>query len=248
MIESQQEDNMITRNCLYVMLLCLILCSSGVLFAQRPADAVAEVPELEEFHEVIFKIWHEAWPEKNISLLQELLPEVEEGISSVVNARLPGILREKKEAWDKGIEELRNAGDVYKAASAAGDDTSLLKAAEELHYRFEVLMRLIRPVLKELEDFHSSLYMLYHYYLPEFDLENIRASAVQLQQKMEVLKRAVLPEWLEENKLEFQNARNTLSKAVESFNTNLDTDSDEAIEKAIHEVHENYRAVQNIFE
>ena len=37
-------------------------------------ETVAQVPILTDFHEVIFKVWHTAWPEKNLAMLSELLP------------------------------------------------------------------------------------------------------------------------------------------------------------------------------
>lgn len=217
-------------------------------YVQKPADAVSEVPELTSFHEVIFKIWHEAWPNKDISMLKKLQPEVEEGISRVAAAALPGILREKRDAWEQGIEQLRIAGSAYKAASDADDATGLLDAAEELHRSFETLMRLIRPALAELDDFHSSLYMLYHYYLPEYDIGKIRASADELKQKMQALNAAVLPERLQSRDSEFQEARRKLSQSVEAFHSIVGTGREETIKDAIEKLHTAYQGVQQIFD
>ena len=216
-------------------------------YVQKPADAVSEVPELTSFHEVIFKIWHEAWPNKDISMLKKLQPEVEEGISRVAAAALPGILREKRDAWEQGIEQLRISGSAYKEASDADDATGLLDAAEELHHSFETLMRLIRPALAELDNFHSSLYMLYHHYLPEYDIDKIRSSAEELSRKMQALNTATLPDRLQSKNLEFLQAREKLSESVTAFKESLRTNREETIKKAIDELHSNYQAVQSIF-
>src|SRR5512147_1650551 len=103
---------------------------------QKPAEATASVPALDSFHEVIFKIWHEAWPKKDAAMLRQLLPDVRQGIAAVASAQLPGILREKKAAWNEGIEKLRAVGSEYAAAVEAKDDARLLAAAESLHSRF----------------------------------------------------------------------------------------------------------------
>ncbi len=224
------------------------LFASGFnIYAQMPADAVAEVPELVSFHEVIFKIWHEAWPNKDTAMLKSLLPQVESGILQVASAKLPGILREKKDAWESGVAKLKESGAGYKAAVETGDASRILDAAEDLHRRFETLMRLTRPVLKELDDFHSSLYMLYHYYLPEYDIDKIRLSAEELSRKMQALNTATLPDRLQSKNLEFQEARQKLSESVEAFKASLQTNREETIKKAIHELHANYQAVQKIF-
>ena len=148
----------------------------------------------------------------------------------------------------EGIEKLKNAGAVYKEAAAADDRTRLLGAAEELHSRFEALMRLTRPVLKELEDFHSSLYMLYHYYLPEYDIENIRTSAEELKQKMRDLNSATLPERLQSKNPDFILARKKLAESVEAFHSIVGTGSEKTIKKVIDVLHTNYQTVQKIFD
>ncbi len=220
---------------------------SGIFcaYAQKPADAVAEVKELDSFHEVIFKIWHEAWPNKDTAMLKALLPDVEKGIAQVASAKLPGIMREKKSAWEAGVAKLQESGAEYKAATETADDARMLDAAETLHSRFETLMRLTRPVLRELEDFHSSLYMLYHYYLPEYDYEKIRSSAEELSLKMEPLNAATLPERLLSKEADFRNAREKLAESVEVLQSSVASGDKEAIQAAIHELHTKYQVLQS---
>ena len=234
----------------YLMFTALffVLSNFGTLgYAQRPAETVASVPALDSFHEVIFKIWHEAWPKKNTAMLQQLLPEVEKGISEVASAQLPGILREKKAAWEEGVKKLQIAGSDYKAAAAAKDDTKLLAAAELLHSRFEGLMRAIRPALEELDEFHAVLYMLYHHYLPKFDLENIRKSATELMQKMAALNSAELPERLKDKDYDFQVKRALLSQSVVALESRVQSNDETAIKEAVEAVHSNFQALEKIF-
>ena len=216
-------------------------------FAQNPEDAVARVKELESFHEVIFKIWHEAWPNKDTAMLKDLLPEVEKGIAQVASAKLPGIMREKKNAWEDGVAQLQASGAEYKAATETDDEKRMLGAAETLHRRFETLMLLTRPAFTELEDFHSSLYLLYHYYLPEYDYEKIRSSAEELNLKMQILNGVTLPARLKSKENEFQVARENLSESVEAFRSSVATNQEEVIKEAIETLHDNYQAVQGIF-
>jgi DNA repair exonuclease SbcCD ATPase subunit len=240
---------MVTKSHLRAALLCLLVHSLGFFaYAQAPADAVAEVPALTSFHEVIFKIWHEAWPQKNTALLKDLLPEVEAGVSNVASAKLPGILREKRADWEKDVSDLEAALEAYKAAAEADAGPRLMDAAEELHGRFEALMRLIQPPLKELEDFHSSLYMLYHHYLPEYDIEKIRSSADELEAKMQSLRAARLPEQLQDKKAEFEKDLEALSDSLDAFAGSLKTRRREAIKEAVEKMHADYQKVRGIFE
>jgi hypothetical protein len=216
-------------------------------YAQRPAETVASVPALDAFHEVIFKIWHEAWPKKDTAMLQKLLPDVEKGIASVAAAPLPGILRDKKDAWDEGVRKLQSAGAEYKAAAVAKDGAKLLAAAEALHSRFEGLIRAIRPALKELDEFHAVLYMLYHHYVPKNDLANIRKSAAEMTQKMAALNQAKLPERLIDKDYDFQVARGMLAQSVAALDAGIQSSDEKTIRDAVDAVHSRYQALEKIF-
>jgi hypothetical protein len=235
------------RYSISLMLWFALTASAVFTYAQTPEETNPSVPALNSFHEVIFKIWHEAWPKKNTAMLQQLLPEVEKGIGQVASAQLPGILRDKKAAWGEGVKKLQAAGAEYKAAVEAKDDARLMAAAEALHSRFEDLMRTIRPALKELDEFHAVLYRLYHYYLPKYDLANIRKSAAELRQKMSALNEAKLPERLSSKDHDFQAARSLLSQSVAALESRLQSNDEKAIKEAVEAVHSKYQALEKIF-
>src|SRR5512136_271691 len=111
----------------------------------RTSETSATVPALNEFHKVIFKIWHSAWPNKDYDMLTALFPEIERGVTTLANADLPGILREKEAAWRDGVEKLQAIVKEYKVAIEAKQRQPLLDAAEKLHAQYEVLVRVIRP-------------------------------------------------------------------------------------------------------
>lgn len=229
----------------FVWVVCV--AAFPVVAQERPAEAVARVPALDSFHEVIYKIWHEAWPKKDAALLRQLAPEVEKGISQVASAPLPGILRDRKSAWDEGVKKLQGLGTEYKASAASSDDPRLMATAEKLHSQFESLMRVTRPALKELDEFHAVLYMLYHHYLPAKEMEKIRSSAAELKQKMAGLNAAQLPERLKQKDPEFQAAKKALSVAVDSLAATASSSVDK-ITAVVNEVHSNYQALERIFE
>jgi hypothetical protein len=229
----------------------LFLLSEGAVlrgYPQGTDESTARVPALDSFHEIIFKIWHEAWPAKNVSMLRQLAPDVEKGISAVASAQLPGILREKQGAWREGVRNLQAAGSEYQAAVAAKDDARLLKAAESLHSRFEALMRITQPALPELEQFHSALYMLYHHYLPENNLKQIRLSAADLKEKMTALNSATLPQNLRQRQPEFQSVRAKLSKSVDDLEATVQSNDEKLIKEKIETLHSNFEALAKVLE
>lgn len=137
------------KHSLFFMLMacCVVLPATTQPKTQRPQEVTAEVPALNDFHEVIAEIWHTAWPEKNTKMLVELLPQVEKGAAAVAKAPLPGILHEREAKWGEGVKRLQSIVSEYKAATAPMDDKKLLSAAERLHMQYEVLAQIIRPAL-----------------------------------------------------------------------------------------------------
>ena len=60
------------------------------VLAQMPADETkSEVPELTAFHEVIYPIWHTAYPEKDYQALRSYVPQIHELASKIYAAKLP---------------------------------------------------------------------------------------------------------------------------------------------------------------
>jgi len=151
-------------------------------------------------------------------------------------------------AWDEGVKKLQNAGSEYAAAAESKDDSRFLAAAEKLHSQFEALMRATRPALKELDEFHAVLYMLYHHYLPQRDTQNILTSAMAMKEKMSALNSAKLPERLKQKEAEFQAARSKLSASVDALEASVQTNSEQRIKDAVNEVHSNYQALDRVFE
>src|SRR5512147_872850 len=149
-----------------IVLLLALLPAAPVAAQDHSAEITATVPALQEYHTVIFSLWHTAWPKKDTAMMAKLLPDIEKGAAAVTAAALPGILRDKKPAWDAGVRKLGAVVEAYRGAVEAQDRDRLLDAAEQLHRQYEALVRIIRPVLKEIDAFHSALYMLYHYYWP----------------------------------------------------------------------------------
>lgn len=212
-------------------------------------ETKSEVPELWAFHDVIYEIWHEAWPAKDTDLLTDLIPAIEKGYQNLSVAKLPGILREKQEKWSQGISHMGDIIETYKTAAAKKQNEALLKAAEDLHTQFEQLVRLIRPVMKEIDFFHQELYMLYHYYLPDYDIEKLRSSTAELIKRMDPLDAAQLPARLKEKQDSFDKARQGLRNSLMQLQKTISDNPDQAtVSNAVESMHDHYQAMMAVFE
>jgi hypothetical protein len=219
--------------------------SAPALATPQSQETESSVPELSAFHEVIYPIWHTAYPEKDYAALRKFVPEVKSGAEKIYAAKLPGILRERQAKWNRGVADLRQAVDAYLAAAAGSNDEALLQAAEALHARYEMLVRTIRPVLKEVDDYHKILYVVYHKYLPDKDYEKIKEACGDMTARAETITKAPLPKRLEPRTDEFRKAAAELLTATRLIGQ---ADPGPAVAAAVESAHAKYQALEKIFE
>jgi len=223
----------------------------ALLGAAIPAvaqETESAVPELAAFHEVIYPIWHTAYPDKDVAMLKSLVPQVNDLAAKVFAAKLPGILRDKQAKYDAGLAEFRKSVEAYNAAAKGADDKAMLDAAELLHAKYEALVRAINPVLKEMDEFHKALYVVYHKDLPDKNWDNVRAAAPGLKAKAEAVTQAKLSTRLQAKAEKFNAAAADLVKAATVL-ADLGPKADgAALEQAVLELHSRYQDLEKIFD
>jgi len=228
----------------------LIIVGVVCLFAQGmpQGEMSSSVPELDAFHEVIMPMWHTAYPNKDYAALRELAKDVPGGVAKIAGAKLPGILRDKEAVWAKGVAELKAASDAYIKAAAGKDDAALLMAAETLHTTYEGLVRLVRPVLKEMDDFHKVLYVVNHKYLPEKQWDAICDASPDLVAKSEAITKVALPARLQSRADRFRKASDGLVADAKQLAGICSARNQAAIEKAVGALHLRYQGLEKVFE
>lgn len=211
-------------------------------------ETTAKIQALTDFHEVIFTLWHTAWPAKDIAMLCALVPEIQRRSDSLQQAQLPGILRDKQKAWSLGVEQLQTIVQEYQRAASPVDSQKLLDAAERLHMQYERLVRITNPVLKELDGFHQCLYILYHHYLPGNNPQKIVSSVKELKERMAVLDKVSLPERLRNRESAFIEARKNLARSVGELDETMAKTDPTQFATKVESMHGDYQALEKVFE
>jgi hypothetical protein len=231
-------------------ILIIFLLSLGfVMIAEQMPNPETEstVPELIAFHEIIFPIWHTAFPAKDYTALRGFVAAINGQAAKINAAVLPGILREKQLAWDSGLAEFNLAVAAYGKAAAGSEDQALLDAAENLHARFEMLVRTIRPVAKEVDAYHKVLYVVYHKYLPEKNYAEIGKVAADMLAKAEAITRAELSPRLAAKTEAFQAAAANLLAETKLLEEAGKTCLEKDIAQLVEKVHVAYKALEKVF-
>lgn len=212
------------------------------------AEIKAEVPALGEFHEVIYPLWHDAWPSQNFGLMKELLPQIKAHVTAVQKAELPGILRDKQAKWDEGVAGVAASAGALEQALAKDDQQGALDAAEALHAGFEGLVRTVRPRLKELDAYHQVLYRIYHYDWPQKNRAALRQHAAELVASCAPLQTTAVPKRFAAKEAQLRAEFAALCAATGELQALGDGADEKALGAAVEKVHARYQACESMFD
>lgn len=238
----------------FIFTLFLVFCFSSILAqTQTSPQKVTEMskPRLEgliEFHDVVYSVWHSAYPDKDYQAIRDAVPAFKEKMEVVNKAKLPGFFREKKEDFEKKREALSMAVLDLEEKAKGNDNKALLKATENLHTAYEQLVRVFAPRVKELESFHLVLYPLWHEALPNKNFKAIIAAAPALQEKVDTLMNVQLPEKLKVIALQFIEKRKALKTSVDELVKACNKKDNKKIEEKLDKMHTAYQELDGVFE
>jgi hypothetical protein len=237
---------------LVLVSLVFVLCSFNNSFSQHEdhsTEVTSSVQELSDFHEVVYPMWHTAYPNKDYALFKQLLPEVNSGVEKIYAAKLPGILRDKEKEWNEGLDQLRASVKDYNKACEENNEAGMLTSAEVLHSNYEMLVRIVRPVTKEVDEFHKVLYMIYHHYGPDKNTVELSKAVDSLMIRADELKNCVLPKWASDKKDDFTKAADELYNSTKELQALKNSKADDKqMEIAIEKVHTNYQKLEALFD
>jgi hypothetical protein len=238
------------RKLFFVLAFFVFLAFTG-LFAQSKVDSTettSSVPELIAFHDVIYVIWHEAYPAKDIKALKDMVEKIKPYMEKINSAALPGILRDKESKWKDGLKVLNSSAENYYSAAAGNDDGKMLEAAEQLHSNFEMMVRVLRPVNKEVDEYHKVLYVIFHKYYPVKDYASIKTVIDDLIAKAEACTTTKLSKRLESKTEMFQKTASELVEKTKALKEALASNDSAAIDKAVDTMHSKYQDLEKIFD
>ncbi|MDP2364788.1 MAG: hypothetical protein Q8M94_13605, partial [Ignavibacteria bacterium] len=118
-----------------------------------------------------------------------------------------------------------------------------------LHSNYEMLVRIVRPVTKEVDEFHKVLYMIYHHYGPNKNTVELSKAVDSLMIRADELKNCVLPKWASNKKEDFTKAADELFSSTKELQVLKNSKADEKqIQSAIEKVHTNYQKLEALFD
>jgi hypothetical protein len=206
------------------------------------------VEGLREFHEVLFPVWHEFLPNGDYESIRKAVPEFKKSMEIVMKAELPLYYQHVKDDYEKKREKLALSIERLDSVAQTKDDEKLAEAVENMHSAFEQMARTLAPRMKEIGDFHLVLYPLWHAAMPNKDYQAIKASIPSLENKMDALMKAQIPEEFADIEPQIIEKREALRESVEDLANVCRKNKDNEIMDKLTQMHESYRALDGVFE
>jgi hypothetical protein len=234
--------------------LLVLMSGSNVSYCQTTSDTheiSTSVPELSAFHKVIQPMWHKLYPAKDIAGLKALVPQIKGYMEKMNSAKLPGILREKEANWKAQLVKFNQMVEEYYKAADGNDDEAMLKAAEKFHAGYEAMNRVIKPFFKEMDEYHVTLYVIYHNYLPEKKYDEIAAVMDKFIAQADLV--AKYPEEklikrLKDKTPKFYEVSKNLNDATVALKEVLAGNDAKKKDAAVEKVHNIYQKLEAVFE
>lgn len=230
-----------------VLFVALLFVSTNVRAQIDSTEITSSVPELSQFHDIIYVIWHEAYPSKDIAALKGMVEKIKPDMEKINNAQLPGILKDKEAKWKDGLKVFNSSAENYYNIANGTDDQAMLDAAEKLHADYEMMVRILRPVSKEVDSYHKDLYVIYHKYFPAKDYKAIDGLMDIMIAKAEACASAKLPKKLEGKEELYQNTVKELVEKTTALKEALKTNDGAVIDKAVDVMHSKYQDLEKLY-
>jgi len=221
------------------------------VFAQETHEISSNVPELSNFHKIIFPMWHKAYPAKDIATLKGFVPEIKANMEKINSAKLPDVLRERAANWKTELVKFNAVADNYYKACEENNDEAILNAAEKFHRAYEMMNRVIKPFTKEIDEYHVTLYTIYHKMYPAKNFTEVAGVMDKMIAQADTIAKYPqdkLTRRLKDKTPKYYEVSKELYDATVALKEVLKANDTKKSSAAIEKVHSVYQKLESVFE
>ncbi|MGB7061707.1 MAG: hypothetical protein WBF13_05050 [Candidatus Zixiibacteriota bacterium] len=220
-------------------------------------DSVSAAPDtadllraaMDDFHEVLRPLWHESFAEEDFKTIREKAPLLQEKIMTLIRVPAPAELSQDEEKLREFLakrQELVFFVMEVNLAAKDGPDSTLAFAFESMHWGYEELEKFFAVQIDELDQFHETLYFLWHRALPARDYEAIKKTAPVIKAEIDSLMKVAVPTGCNIKGEEFEKRKAALKDAVYGLAETCEKGSEDEIDKNLSAVHERFEELNRL--
>jgi hypothetical protein len=221
--------------------------SDTLVAAPDTADLLRRA--MDDFHAVLQPLWHESYPEEDLKTIREKAPLLQEKIMTLIRVPAPADLspnEEKLHTFLSKRQELAFYVMEFNRAAKDDPDSTLASAFETMHWGYEELEKFFAVQIEELDQFHETLYFLWHRALPARDYAEIRKTAPIIKAEMDSLMKVPVPAGCNIKGEEFEERKAALKDAVYGFAQTCEKGTEDDIDLALKALHDRYADLNSL--
>lgn len=230
---------------------------SAVASSGERDDSVSSAPDtadllrtaMDDFHEVLAPLWQESYAEEDFKTIREKAPLLQQKIMALIRVPAPADLSQDEEKLHTFLAKRQELAffvmEVNRAAKD-GPDSTLASAFESMHWGYEELEKFFAVQIKELDQFHETLYFLWHRALPARDYQAIRKTAPVFTAEMDSLMKVPVPAGCKIEEEEFEKRKAALKDAVYGFAETCEKGSEDDIDAALKAVYGRFEELNSL--
>ncbi len=108
-------------------------------FAKLGSLLRVKIPELITFHDVLYKVWHDYYPNDAIDSIKAIVPEFKEEAATLDKIQWPDVLNDQIETLKEQVKALQIAVDKLEAACQGEDTEAIKKATADVHENYRAI-------------------------------------------------------------------------------------------------------------
>jgi hypothetical protein len=220
-----------------------------------PAKADTTAPDttniltkaMNDFHSVLYPMWHQAYPGKDFKAIREQAPIFKQKLMTLIVIPAPDDMEEaQREAFFTKRQELAFYVDQYAKAATDSSDSVLAADFEKMHWGYEELDKVFMVEIKQLDSFHETLYYLWHKALPAKDYKSVKQTVPVLKAEVDSIMLVKLPASCQDIKVDFEAKRTALKDAVYQLADVCQKGTNQQIDDALALMHERFMELSSV--
>jgi hypothetical protein len=198
---------------------------------------------MEDFHQILMPLWHESYPKKDFRVIRDKAKDLQQKLMALIRVPPPADLSKDEERLLEFFslrQELAFQVTQVNLAATDEPDSTLASAFEKMHWAYEELAKFFAVQIKELDQFHETLYFLWHKALPQRNYQAIKDTAPVLKSEVDSLMKVPLPSGCKVKSEEFDKGKTALKDAVYMLVDACAKGSEENIDASLKAVHDRF--------
>lgn len=231
------------------VILAALICLAAVVQAEENESCGSpKFVEMSDFHEVLYKIWHEQYPEDDWQGVRATAPELAARMKLLAEAEIPEVFKYRSADIIKARDTLGKVVADIDQAAKADDDQKLKTAVKELHDAYHGLVVELHSRPGEVDQLHTVIALMWHEDYPDKNFASLKTRMDSFNGSLNALLSLKLGKRYSVDPVKYDEAQSALKEQGAALQAAVAAGDQDAAWSALDKFHEAFRSLNLLFE